>query len=142
MVHYALVVEWGIECAIRICHRSRACDVKVLLSSWQHVLLEDPDKVIPIPSHVLVCCPCRRNNSNVKVEFQTQAVERLVENLPNIEAITDKVDHLPFASASRISPSDVGNALVTGICQVAHICIDQMKARVACIHFPERKRNL
>ena len=72
----------------------------------------------------------------MKVEFQTQAVERLVENLPNIEAITDKVDHLPFAGTSRISPSDVGDALVTRICQVAHICVDQMIAFVAFIHSP------
>ena len=55
MVHYALVVEWGSKRAIRIRHRFRACDVEVLFSSLLDVLLQYPDKEIPILSHVLMC---------------------------------------------------------------------------------------
>ena len=74
----------------------------------------------------------------MKVEFQTQAVERLVENLPNIEAITDKVDHLPFAGTFRVNPADIGDAEVTGIRIVAHICVDQVMTHVGFVHFPGR----
>ena len=55
MVHYAPIVEWGSKRAIRICHRFRARNVKILFSSLLDVLLQYPDKEIPILSHVLMC---------------------------------------------------------------------------------------
>ena len=45
-------------------------------------------------------------------------MERLVENLPNAEAITHEVDYLPFAGAVNpvaISSPDVGDADITNI---------------------------
>ena len=62
----------------------------------------------------------------------------LVENLPNVEAIRHEVDNLPFSDAGRVLPPDVGDAEVTSISIIAHICIDQVMARVAFIHFPGR----
>ena len=70
-------------------------------------------------------------------------MERLVENLPNVEAVRwHKVDGLPFPSAISpigVSPPDVGEASISRPIYVAILGIDQVMFCVACIHSPARK---
>ena len=70
-------------------------------------------------------------------------MERLVENLPNVEAIRwHKVNGLPFPDAVStvgVSPPNVGEASISRPFYVALICIDQVMSFVACIHSSGRK---
>ena len=67
-------------------------------------------------------------------------MERLVENLANGETFgRSQVDHLSFALTTRsISPADEGETKMSAHVCSAHVCVDQMEAWVAFVHFPAK----
>ena len=70
-------------------------------------------------------------------------MECLVENLANGETLSrSQVDDLPFAVAIRISPAHIGEAEMSFMCQVTHVCVDQVEASVAFIHSPGKVKCL
>ena len=63
-------------------------------------------------------------------------MESLVENPPNGEALkSSQVDNLSI----DIHPSNVGEATVGCVFDVAHICVNQVRVRVASMHWPRKK---
>ena len=66
-------------------------------------------------------------------------MERLVENLANGETFgRSQVDHLSFALPIRISPADEGETKMSAHICSAHVCVDQVEAWVAFVHFPAK----
>ena len=59
-----------------------------------------------------------------------------MENLANGEtARCSQVDNL----SSPIHPANVGEATVSRVFSVAHVCVNQVRARVAFVHLSERR---